>query len=688
MAEVLLNQAHGYGIIIGLSILFCLIILAAVRVQKRYLSEDSEQSEMFMVANRSVGTGLTASAVFSSWMWINESVICAAYTYKWGVALPVWWASGLSFQIALMAVLGIVAKLRVPYAHTSLEFMRIRYGRYAHWIFIVLNLINNIFGCGSMILAGAQLVTGITGMHIVAACILIPAGVVIYTAVGGLKATFITDYVHTAIALILLIYFSLSVLTNEHIGGISGLYHKVKATNDYIKGNYMGSLLTMKSKPAVLFGLVLKLGNLALVLMDTAFWQKSFASEVESVVPAYDLVSVVILAVPWCTGTIIGLSARAIEKTPIWFDYPNLLTEKQVNSGLVMPYVVRSLLGKGATSGLLILIFMAITSTVSSSVIAVSSIISQDFYRSYINPKASDRKILKVSHFGVVGHGCFMAGFAIMLQYAGATNNWSTYFRPIVACPGIFPLMLTLLWSRQTKAAAILSPVLGLAAGIATWLSLSYVWGGTINIQTTQEQLPGLYGALVSFFSPALFSVIISLARPSKFDWRVFLKIDLIEDNSQPSTSLPSPQDSKEDINRIRPAPRAVQQPLTEKDQIAIDSESKAGLVSPASSFSARTGSLDDISHPFTEQTIRHIKKWRTYASGYFVVNLLVTVVLWPVPMYRDYIFTIPFFKGWIVVAIIWHFAAMMAVVVYPIWDGRHVINTVLQGVRKQWTRR
>lgn len=68
---------------------------------------------------------------------------------------------------------------------------------------------------------------------------------------------------------------------------------------------------------AVLFGLVLKLGNLALVLMDTAFWQKSFASEVKATVPAYNLVSVVILAIPWCTGTIIGLSARAIEHTPI-----------------------------------------------------------------------------------------------------------------------------------------------------------------------------------------------------------------------------------------------------------------------------------------------------------------------------------------------------------------------------------
>ena len=109
-------------------------------------------------------------------MWINESVFSAAYTYKWGVALPIWWATGLSFQIALMAMLGIVAKLRVPHAHTSLEIIKRRYGKYAHWLFILLNLVNNIFGCGSMILAGAQLVTGMTGMHVIAACILIPAG--------------------------------------------------------------------------------------------------------------------------------------------------------------------------------------------------------------------------------------------------------------------------------------------------------------------------------------------------------------------------------------------------------------------------------------------------------------------------------------------------------------------------------
>ncbi|KAH7071135.1 Sodium:solute symporter family-domain-containing protein [Paraphoma chrysanthemicola] len=670
MAVQLLTQGEGYGIIIGLSVLFCIFIVAAVKIQKRYLSEDSDASEMFMVANRSVGTGLTASAVFSSWMWINESVFAAAYTYKWGIALPIWWASGLSFQIALMAILGIVAKLRVPYAHTSLEIMKIRYGKYVHWLFILLNLINNIFGCGSMILAGAQLVTGMTGMHVVAACILIPAGVVIYTVMGGLKATFLTDFLHTLVALILLIYFSLAVLTNKHIGGVSGLYEKVKAADDYIPGNYQGSLLTLKSKSSVLFGLVLKFGNLALVLMDTAFWQKSFASDVKSTVPSYMLVSIVILAVPWCTGTIIGLSARAIEHTPVWFDYPNTLTLTQVNSGMVMPYVLRSLLGHGATTGLLVLVFMAITSTVSSSVIAVSSIISLDFFRTYINPRASDRKTLSVSHWGVILHGCFMAGFAIMLEYAGATNNWSTYFRPIIACPGIIPLILTLLWSRQTRLAALLAPILGLASGVATWLSLSWYYGGTIDINTTQIQLAGLYGACVSFFSPALYSVIISLLWPSKFDWREFLRIDLIEDEASSDKSTPPESLSGNEI-------------LDESKGAAVNEKGEPRI--PNHHGSSAQTPLDEVVHPFDEETLRHVRRWFKIASVYFVVNVLTTIVLWPMPLYRDYIFTRSFFDGWVSVAIIWHFAAMFAVIVYPTWDGRHAIVKAVKGMLNEF---
>jgi hypothetical protein len=439
---------------------------------------------------------------------------------------------------------------------------------------------------------------------------------------------------------------------------------------------------------------VLKFGNLALVLMDTGFWQKSFASEVHSTVPAYDLVSVVILAIPWCTGTIIGLSARAIEKTPVWFDYPNTLTVTQVNSGLVMPYVLRSLLGTGATAGLLVLVFMAITSTVSSSMIAVSSIISLDFFRTYINPRASDRKTLQVSHWGVVFHGCFMAGFAIMLEYAGATNNWSTYFRPIVACPGIMPMILTLFWSRQTKLAAILGPVLGLISGIATWLSLSWAWSGAINIQTTQDQLPGLYAAIVSFFSPALYSVIISLIWPSRFDWREFLRIDLIEDTtSQSNSSLPSQLPSSEAVNEEKDTALKGE---PDKAVYLTSGEDKETGPSPPSSptphnkihpHNARVP-IDQVVHPFDEATLRHIKKWFHIAAIYFVINVLVTIVLWPLPLYRDWIFTKSFFGGWVTMAIIWHFAAMAAVIVYPIYDGRHDIAQAARGIVNELKKR
>lgn len=89
--------------------------------------------------------------------------------------------------------------------------------------------------------------------------------VVGYTAVGGLKATFLTDFLYILLALILVIYFILSILTQDAVGGLSGLYDKLMTTaaDNFIPGNYKGSLLTMKSENSIIWGLVSKFGNLA-----------------------------------------------------------------------------------------------------------------------------------------------------------------------------------------------------------------------------------------------------------------------------------------------------------------------------------------------------------------------------------------------------------------------------------------
>ncbi|KAJ5730708.1 uncharacterized protein N7483_005216 [Penicillium malachiteum] len=690
----LISQGAAYGLLIGLGVLFCGVILFAVKIQKAYLSEDSGKSEMFMVANRSVGTGLTASAVFSSWMWINETVLAAAMCYNYGLALPLWWGSGLCFQIALMAALGVMAKIRVPYAHTSLEIVRMRYGKIGHLVFIVLNLVNNVFGCASMIMTGSQLIYGVSGMNFVAATILIPLGVVLYTAVGGLKATFLTDFLHTAIALILIIYFTLSVLTNPAVGGLSGLYDKVVATagENYVSGNYDGSLLTFKSKGAIIWGLILKFGNLALVVMDTAFWQKSFATEVRATVPGYNIAAIAVFGIPWGLGTVIGLTARAIHNTPIFPTYPSDLTSTEISMGMVMPYTIKALIGDKGIIGFFFLLFMALTSTVSSSMIAVSSILSYDLYKTYVNPRVTDKNLVRVSHLTVVLHGVFITGISIAMNYGGANMTWINYLRPVISCPGILPLILTLFWSRQTRLAAVVSPILGFFTGLAVWLATAKSMYGAVDIETTSNEYPALYAAIASFFSPGLYSVLFSLYKPYSFDWREFLRIELADAPHTGSDKDTFVESSGSNTGLYlgsemptKSLPAESQLAADDQDVSHRDLEKKKGNETPASfsSASIQQQNLDDIQHPFDDATLKDLYRWLKIACFTFVVLVLVTFVAWPLPLYRDYIFTKSFFSGWTTVAIIWQFGAFGAVVIFPLYDGRHAIATAVRGVWK-----
>jgi urea-proton symporter len=60
-------------------------------------------------------------------------------------------------------------------------------------------------------------------------------------------------------------------------------------------------------------------------------------------------------------------------------------------------------------------------------------------------------------------------------------------------------------------------------------------------------------------------------------------------------------------------------------------------------------------------------------------------LVLWPMPMYGSgYIFSKPFFTGWVVVGILWIFCSFFAVGLFPIWEGRatliHTIKSMFGG--------
>lgn len=89
-----LPQAAGYVVVIVVGFLIALAMIATTRLLRRTLGEDNRTTEMFMTANRSVGTGLTASAVISSWLWSTAVLGSALVGYNFGAAGPFWFAAG------------------------------------------------------------------------------------------------------------------------------------------------------------------------------------------------------------------------------------------------------------------------------------------------------------------------------------------------------------------------------------------------------------------------------------------------------------------------------------------------------------------------------------------------------------------------------------------------------------------
>jgi urea-proton symporter len=213
------------------------------------------------------------------------------------------------------------------------------------------------------------------------------------------------------------------------IGSVGHLYDLVAAASKRspISGNYEGTYLTMTSTSGIYFGIIHITTNFGLVIMDTGFFVKAFAASPRAVVPGYVIGGIAYFAIPWALGTLMSSVAWGLQDQPIWPTFPRAMSTEEVSAGLVLPYAAIALAGKGGAIAILLVTFMAVTSTLSAQIIAVSSIISFDIYRSYFNKNATDRDVIRWSHYGVVFFAVFAAGFSTMLHYAGVDLGWTLY---------------------------------------------------------------------------------------------------------------------------------------------------------------------------------------------------------------------------------------------------------------------
>ncbi len=606
----------GWAVVVGLGMVFAVIITIEVKIEEKYLGL-VQTSEMFNTAGRTIKTGLTAAAIVSAWTWAATLLQSSTVAYQYGISGPFWYAAGASIQVLLFGILAIELKRKAPNAHTFLEIIRARYGNGSHKVFLVFALMTNMIVTAMLLLGGSAVVNGLTGMDISLAAFLIPVGVLIYTLVGGLKATFVADYMHTIIIFITILTFVSAVYINTDItGGIEGMYDKlVEAANLHpVEGNAAGAFLTMASIGGLMFGIINIVGNFGTVFVDQAYWQRAIAAKPSSTVKGFLLGGLCWFAIPFTLATTMGLTAVALDVD---------LTAQQVQMGLVVPAAATVLMGEIGAIMVLTMLFMAVTSAGSAELIAVSSIITYDIYRTYKNPNATGKQLVKVSRASIVGFGIGMGGLAVVLLHMGLSLGFVYLAMGIIIGAAVIPIALTILWKRTNRVAATVGTVVGFMIAVTTWVSVAaslQEFGGVVNLASLGHNYSMLFANIAGIVSGGLIAIIGSLATKSTFDWS--------------------------------------------------DLKNKITLV--------EMGTVESELNTEDEATLKNAFKFSVRGGG---IMTLILIIVWPMPLIvSNYVFDTISYGVWVGISIIWVSIASAIIIFLPIIEARKGISQVLKG--------
>lgn len=607
-----LEARVGFVVVLAFGLLFGLATVGLVYLDQ-YFFRRTMNSEFFNTAGRSIKTGLTASVIVSQWTWAATLLQSTTVAFKYGISGPFWYAAGSAVQVLLFSTLAVLVKLRAPTAHTFLEIVRARWGKVAHVTFLVFALATNVIVTSMLIIGAASVVKALTDMNDVVAALLIPLGVVVYTLIGGLKATFVAAYFNTAIILITLVVFAFKVyVVSSELGSPGAVHFRLTRVVEYapVANNRGGSYLTMFSRDGLFFGLVNLVGNFGTVFIDQSYWQSAIAATPSASWKGYLLGGLAFFAIPFSLATSLGLAAVALS-LPI--------SSSEVDQGLVPPAAAYHLMGNVGAFLLLIMLFMAVTSSGASEQIAVSSLISYDVYRTYLNPQVSGSRIIFVSRVVIFVFGVLMGGLAVGLLKAGIDLNFLYLSMGVFIGPAVVPVAYSICWGRASGRGAVAGAIGGLILGVTVWLT----YGSLANrgqpdlsfIDRLKKDEVMLAGNVVSIVSSAIICTVMSLIDPDDCDWSTTKAIPLIEDD--PNAHIPF-----------------------EAEELLEKALKKIGF------------------------------------SGLVITLLLI--VVWPALTLPVGVFSKGYFMLWVIVSFGWGLVSCAVMILLPLWESRQGVLVVL----------
>lgn len=533
-----------------------------------------------------------------------------------------------TFHILAFALLAIEIKRIAPACHTIGELIKVRYDKATHFVYMFYVSATNLMVASCLLLGASQGFNAATGMNVIAANFLIPLSVAVYTMFGGIKATFLSDWIHTVIIYIVILIMCFKVLTSSDIIGSPGkLYDMILESEAKFPSKTGTSFLSFKSKTMFMTTWSVNIGGFASVFGDPSYGQKAIAAEPKSVLAGYVLGGVCWLTVPWALGIIGGLTARALLVSDKFYTYPNELTSHEASAGLPLIYAMGTIMGTPGAVAAILDLFLSVTSALSAELIAFSSISTFDIYRGYIKPTATGKDLIRVSHAMTMIFSLVVACVSVIFNYVGVTVGWLIGFYGILLSPAASILVFTLYWKKTSSFAITYGSPISTICGVICWVATAYASGGAVNKNTLMTSEPSIVGNFVSFGGSWIIIPILSYLKPEKieFDFKTY------------STAFDAADDADEEEKE--------NMTVSVSDQKALAKASKIALI----------------------LTVLIL------IGGYMIV---------PLTFYgTDYKFSKKYFTQWVIIMSICLLLASIYIIVVPLYQGFESFKLIFQGV-------
>lgn len=408
------------------------------------------ESESFMAADRNMNLFQTTATTAATDIGGGFSIAMGGLGFTLGISGS--WLIAISGLSIILASFLMVPKVkrwadRVKGLTTG-DLFEARFDRRTGTVAAVVIGIAWFTFVGGQIIAGAKLLQSTVDIDLTVAVVVSGAVILAYTAAGGLKAVIYTD-VFQMVVLLIGIVFIAAPIGLYTVGGWSGIVEHFSANPETESLVDWGAIGWRR-----LIGWFFAI--FPVWFISIAAMQRIVAARDEKTARrAFFLTGVPIEWPLFAIGsTLIGLIARML--------MPDLQDPE-----LATPMLIMELLPVGLTGIVIAAYIAAVMSTADSVLMGPVAIVTNDIYRRYFRPNASEQSIVMVARIATLVLGVLGIGMAYLVPNVLDLILYAYTF----GSAGLFFPMLGLLFWRRTTASGAFWSMLGGGFSALLWVA-------------------------------------------------------------------------------------------------------------------------------------------------------------------------------------------------------------------------